>query len=187
MLIADALRTLAPFSLVAGEPVFHMVSRLAAALPGARRRKTASGAANDGQKQAQVHCFASASALRTDAQLSLLAEDDSFAQSAHHADGNPGDDPNDRRTERPIDRIRRPRKPSTRRRTANHAAPSTAGFLSVQRCRAVAANDASIKRYWAKPSAPARERGMRWAMSGSMADIFAELERLERLERQHAF
>ena len=108
MLIADALRTLAPFSLVAGEPVFHMVSRLAAALPGARRR------------------------------------------------------------------------------AASHAAPSTAGFLPVQRCRAVAANDASIKRYWAKPGAAGRERGMRWAMSGSMADVFAELERLERLERQQS-
>ena len=188
MLITDALRTLAPFSLVAGEPVFHMVSRLAAALPGARRRKPASGAANDGQKQAQVHCFASASALRTDGQLgqlSLLAEDNRFAQPAQHSD-NPGD-AGDSRTERPIDRIRRPRKPSTRRRAANHTAPSPTGFLPVQRCRAVAANDASIKRYWAKPNAPERERGMRWAMSGSMADIFAELERLERLERQHAF
>ena len=187
MLIADALRTLAPFSLVAGEPVFHMVNRLAAALPGARRRKPASGAANDGQKQAQVHCFASASALRTDTQLSLLTEDDSLAQPAHHAGDTPGDDAGDGRTERPIDRIRRPRKPSTRRRAANHTAPSPTGFLPVQRCRAVAANDASIKRYWAKPNAPERERGMRWAMSGSMADIFAELERLERLERQHAF
>lgn len=189
MLITDALRTLAPFSLVAGEPVFHMVSRLAAALPGARRsRKTTSGAANDGQKQAQVHCFASASALRTDGQLgqlSLLAEDNHFAQPAQHSD-NPGD-AGDSRTERPIDRIRRPRKPSTRRRTTGSAAATATSFLPVQRCRAVAANDASIKRYWAKPNAPERERGMRWAMTGSMADIFAELERLERLERQHAF
>ena len=122
MLITDALRTLAPFSLVAGEPVFHMVSRLAAALPGARRcRKATSGAANDGQKQAQVHCFASASALRTDGQLSLLAEDNSFAQPAQHSD-NPGD-AGDSRTERPIDRIRSPRKPSTRRRTASRMPP----------------------------------------------------------------
>ena len=189
MLIADALRTLAPFSLVAGEPVFHMVTRLAAALPGARRNRKAiiSGAANDGQKRAQVHCFASASALRTDAQMSLLAEDDSVAQSAHNADDTPGDAPGEHRNERPIDRIRRPRKPSTRRRAANDAAAVAISFLPVQRCRAVAANDASIKRYWAKPNAPERERGMRWAMSGSMADIFAELERLERLERQHAF
>ena len=43
----------------------------------------------------------------------------------------------------------------------------------------------TIKRYWAKPDSLQRERGMRWAMTGTMADICAELERLERLERQH--
>lgn len=58
--------------------------------------------------------------------------------------------------------------------------------MAVQRCSAQAANDGAIKRYWPKPSMLPRERGMRWAMAGSMADIFAELERLERLERQHA-
>ncbi|MEG0922965.1 MAG: hypothetical protein RSD57_01935 [Comamonas sp.] len=181
MLITDALRTLAPFSLVAGEPVFHMFSRLTAALPGLRRsRKGATGAANDGQKRTQVHCFASAiTVLRTDTQLSLLG-DDGMATYA-------SDNPAERQTERPIDRIRRPRKPSMRRRAAASTAPAATDFVSVQRCRALAANDASIKRYWAKPAAAGRERGMRWAMSGSMADIFAELERLERLERQHAF
>lgn len=182
MLITDALRTLAPFSLVAGLPVFHMVQRAITSLPGARRsRKNLAGAANDGQKQARVHCFASASAQRSDSQLSLLPSDNAGTP-APHASEQPADLPGTP-SERPIDRIRRPRKPATRRRTLV-AAP---GFVSVQRCRAQAANDASIKRYWAKPQAAQRERGMRWAMSGSMADIFAELERLERLERQHAF
>ena len=179
MLIADALRMLAPFSLAAGEPLFHMCSRVAATLPAGRgRRKAESGAANDGQKRAQVHCFASASAaLRAGAQLSLLGDD---------ATTPAGDSPSDTPAERPIDRIRRPRKPSTRRRAAASPVPAAHSFVSVQRCRAVAANDASIKRYWAKPGAAGRERGMRWAMSGSMADVFAELERLERLERQQS-
>ena len=186
MLIAEALRTLAPFSLVAGRPLFEMVSR--SMHPNAARRGRSvrsmppvqSGAANDGQHAAQVHCFASASsaAQRTDTrQLSLL---DSVPIAA------PADPLPPEPAQRPIDRIRVPRKPATRRRTpaaAATVAPSV--FVPVQRCSAQAANDASIKMYWAKPASLQRERGMRWAMTGTMADIFAELERLERLEHQH--
>ena len=189
MLIAEALRALAPFSLVAGRPLFQMVSR--SMHPNAARRGRSvrsmppvqSGAANDGQHAAQVHCFASASsaAQRTDArQLSLLDSE----PTATPADPLPPEP-----AQRPIDRIRVPRKPATRRRapaaaaTAATVAPSV--FVPVQRCSAQAANDASIKMYWAKPASLQRERGMRWAMTGTMADIFAELERLERLEHQH--
>ncbi len=178
MLMSAALRALAPFSLVAGQPIFQMLQR--ATSPNARRgRKANTGAANDSQHAAQVHCFVAASCAAPRAsslQLSLLDADSQAAAQEPAPEPTPG--------QRPIDRIRLPRKPATRRRQpATAAAPS--GFLSVQRCSAQAANDASIKRYWAKPSGLQRERGMRWAMTGSMADICAELERLERLERQH--
>ena len=189
MLIAAALRALAPFSLVAGSPIFHMVSRSTLILPpgiatAARRSRKATAtysAANDGQHAAQVHCFMSAAtAQRADVgQLSLLAGLDA-SQDA------PADGKTERPTERPIDRIRLPRKPAVRRRSSVAAAASKpSAFLSVQRCSAQAANDATIKMYWAKPASLQRERGMRWAMTGTMADIFAELERLERLERSH--
>lgn len=185
MLIAAALRALAPFSLVAGSPIFHMVSRPAlgaasVSTTAARRsRKPSSHAANDGQHASQVHCFmTAATAQRADVgQLSLLAGLDAGQ-----------DTPTDGKTERPerpIDRIRLPRKPAVRRRSTVAAATKPSAFLSVQRCSAQAANDATIKMYWAKPASLQRERGMRWAMTGSMADIFAELERLERLERSH--
>lgn len=173
MLVAAALRALAPFSLVAGSPIFHMVSRTLSTLPVRRGRKAHRGAANDGQHAAQVHCFLSASSAAqrsTTGQMSLLDE----------TDEKPADP-----VERPIDRIRLPRKPASRRRTTTAAATASRAFLSVQRCSAQAANDASIKRYWAKPGSLQRERGMRWAMTGTMADICAELERLERLEHQH--
>ncbi|MFE1574097.1 hypothetical protein [Comamonas odontotermitis] len=177
MLVAAALRALAPFSLVAGSPIFHMVSRTLSTLPVRRGRKAHRGAANDGQHAAQVHCFLSASSAAqrsTTGQMSLLdAPDDKPVA--------PVQGPVDR----PIDRIRLPRKPASRRRTQTTAEAASDIFLSVQRCSAQAANDASIKRYWAKPASLQRERGMRWAMTGSMADICAELERLERLERQH--
>lgn len=178
MLMSAALRALAPFSLVAGQPIVQMLQR--ATSPGARRsRKTGTGAANDSQHAAQVHCFmtASSAAPRTASQQLSLLDTDSQAAAQEPA---PEPTPN----QRPIDRIRLPRKPATRRRLPAPAA-TPQGFLSVQRCSAQAANDASIKRYWAKPSGLQRERGMRWAMTGSMADICAELERLERLERQH--
>ena len=175
MLVAAALRALAPFSLVAGSPLFHMVSRTITSLPARRSRKAHSRAANDSQHGAQVHCFAAASSASTaqrstSGQLSLLDA----------TDEKPADP-----VERPIDRIRLPRKPASRRRTTTAAATASRAFLSVQRCSAQAANDASIKMYWAKPASLQRERGMRWAMTGTMADIFAELERLERLEHQH--
>ena len=188
MLIAAALRALAPFSLVAGSPIFHMVSRSTLILPpgiatATRRSRKATatyGAANDGQHTAQVHCFmTAATAQRADVgQLSLLAGLDAGQDT-------PADGKTERPTERPIDRIRLPRKPAVRRRSTVAATRKPSAFLSVQRCSAQAANDATIKMYWAKPASLQRERGMRWAMTGSMADIFAELERLERLERSH--
>ena len=181
MLVAAALRTLAPFSLVAGSPIFHMVSRTLSTLPGRRGRKAHSGAANDGQHAAQVHCFVSASSAvqrNTTGQLSLL-------DAADEKPADPVQSPVDRPIDRPIDRIRLPRKPASRRRTLTAVASTANAFLSVQRCSAQAANDASIKRYWAKPDSLQRERGMRWAMTRTLADICAELERLERLERQH--
>ncbi|WP_393944017.1 hypothetical protein [Comamonas sp. J-3] len=176
--MSAALRALAPFSLVAGQPIVQMLQR-ATTLNARRGRKASTGAANDSQHAAQVHCFMAASSAApraTSQQLSLLDTDSQAAAQEPVQEPEP--------SQRPIDRIRLPRKPATRRRLpATAAAPQS--FLSVQRCSAQAANDASIKRYWAKPSSLQRERGMRWAMTGSMADICAELERLERLERQH--
>lgn len=176
MLMIAALRALAPFSLVAGQPIFQMIHRAASA--STRRGRKASGAANDGQHITRVHCFMSASSASPRGQtqqLSLL--DGNTAQEAPVPE-----EPTP--AQRPIDRIRLPRKPATRRRTpATTATPLD--FLPVQRCSAQAANDASIKRYWAKPSGLQRQRGMRWAMTGTMADICAELERLERLEHLH--
>ncbi len=204
MLIADALRALAPFSLVAGMPTFAMFS---ASLPTARRsRKANSGAANDGQVQAQVRRFSTTSGAAAEAaaalpsallQLSLLADGAADNAATTATPGQipaPTQDAAAPDARRPIDLIRRPRKVSNRRRSVDQpAAPSTplpctmpGAFMAVQRCSAQAANDGAIKRYWPKPSMLPRERGMRWAMAGSMADIFAELERLERLERQHA-
>lgn len=180
MLVAEALRALAPFSLVAGLPWFQSIKH--AAVRGSRRRQHSQGAANDGQLGAQVHCFVAASSAAAQRgagqQLSLL--ESTALPSGTVA---PQDEPP---VQRPIDRIRLPRKPATRRRTPPAAQAQTRPFLSVQRCSARAANDAPIKMYWALPASLHRQRGMRWAMSGSMADICAELERLERLEHLHA-
>jgi hypothetical protein len=179
MLVADALRALAPFSLVAGLPWFQSIQR--AIVRGSRRRQPGHGAANDGQHAAQVHCFVAASSAAaqrgTAQQLSLLDSAAMAAGSDAPAEEAPA--------QRPIDRIRLPRKPAARRRSVG-AQSQARPFLSVQRCSAQAANDAPIKMYWAQPASLHRQKGMRWAMSGSMADICAELERLERLEHLHA-
>ncbi|MGE8493269.1 MULTISPECIES: hypothetical protein [Comamonas] len=194
MLVADALRALAPFSLVAGLPWFQSIQR---AIVRSNRRRPGHGAANDGQLAAQVHCFATASSAAVQRgaaqQLSLL--DGPVAQSSVDTSGADTscmdtprvDSPADGApVQRPIDRIRLPRKPAARRRLSAAAQSHTRPFLSVQRCSAQAANDAPIKMYWAQPASLHRQKGMRWAMSGSMADICAELERLERLEHLHA-
>ena len=194
MLVADALRALAPFSLVAGLPWFQSIQR---AIVRSNRRRPGHGAANDGQLAAQVHCFATASSAAVQRgaaqQLSLL--DGPVAQSSVYTSGADTscmdtprvDSPADGApVQRPIDRIRLPRKPAARRRLSAAAQSHTRPFLSVQRCSAQAANDAPIKMYWAQPASLHRQKGMRWAMSGSMADICAELERLERLEHLHA-
>lgn len=179
MLVADALRALAPFSLVAGLPWFQSIQR---AIVRSSRRRPGHGAANDGQLAAQVHCFAAASSAAAQRgavqQLSLL-DGPSIPPGV---DGPAEETP----AQRPIDRIRLPRKPAARRRLSVGAPSHTRPFLSVQRCSAQAANDAPVKMYWAQPSSLHRQKGMRWAMSGSMADICAELERLERLEHLHA-
>lgn len=184
MLVADALRALAPFSLVAGLPWFQSIQR---AIVRSSRRRPGHGAANDGQLAAQVHCFATASCVAAQRdvaqrgaaqQLSLLD-----GPSAQPGMNSPADDAP---VQRPIDRIRLPRKPAARRRLSVGTQSHTRPFLSVQRCSAQAANDAPIKMYWAQPASLHRQKGMRWAMSGSMADICAELERLERLEHLHA-
>lgn len=195
MLVADALRALAPFSLVAGLPWFQSIQR---AIVRSNRRRPGHGAANDGQLAAQVHCFATASSAAvqrgTAQQLSLLdgqglnmsgvdtSSVDTSGMEKPHADSPADEAP----AQRPIDRIRLPRKPAARRRLSAAAQSHTRPFLSVQRCSAQAANDAPIKMYWAQPASLHRQKGMRWAMSGSMADICAELERLERLEHLHA-
>lgn len=180
MLVAEALRALAPFSLVAGLPWFQSIKH--AAVRGSRRRQHSHGAANDSQLAAQVHCFVAASSAASQRgagqQLSLL-EGTTLPSGTDTPQGEPP-------VQRPIDRIRLPRKPATRRRTPPAAQAQARPFLSVQRCSAQAANDAPIKMYWAQPASLHRQRGMRWAMSGSMADICAELERLERLEHLHA-
>ncbi|GAB2828196.1 hypothetical protein GCM10027276_33900 [Comamonas piscis] len=180
MLVADALRALAPFSLVAGLPWFQSIQR--AIVRGSRRRQAGHAAANDGQHAAQVHCFvaaSSAAAQRGDAQQLSLLDGPVMAAGSD----TPSDEPP---AQRPIDRIRLPRKPAARRRLSAGVQSPTRPFLSVQRCSAQAANDAPIKMYWAQPASLHRQKGMRWAMSGSMADICAELERLERLEHLHA-
>lgn len=180
MLVADALRALAPFSLVAGLPWFQSIQR---AIVRSNRRRPGHGAANDGQLAAQVHCFATASSAAVQRgaaqQLSLL---DGQGLNISGVDSPADEAP----AQRPIDRIRLPRKPAARRRLSVGAQSHTRPFLSVQRCSAQAANDAPIKMYWAQPASLHRQKGMRWAMSGSMADICAELERLERLEHLHA-
>lgn len=183
MLVADALRALAPFSLVAGLPWFQSIMH--AAVRGSRRRRPGPAAANDGQLAARVHCFATASSAAAQRgaaqQLSLLDSPADNPATSAASDG--ADEPP---VQRPIDRIRLPRKPAARRRLSVAAQSQGRPFLSVQRCSAQAANDAAVKMYWAQPASLHRQKGMRWAMSGSMADICAELERLERLEHLHA-
>lgn len=202
MLIAAALRALAPFSLIAGKPVFHMLGLSLAnkpqtepSTPRRSRKATALAAAlasNDGQHAARVHCFMQAStqaaSLRSSAQqLSLLDDSQSInSNQSTIADAASAVDATEV-LDRPLNRIRLPRKPALRRRTtAARSTTTSPTCLPVQRCSAQAANDATIKMYWAKPKPVQRQRGMRWAMSGTMADIFAELERLERLERTQA-
>ena len=188
MLIAAALRALAPFSLVAGSPIFHMLSGSTSI--SSTPRPPRQPAANDGQVSATVHCFMAASTtIRHQLhQRSLLAGTDLHRITAHPTCPAPSTGPSQAPSmERPIDRIRRPRRRASRRRVATALAMSARTptvCVPVQRCRAQAANEAAIKMYWAKPSSVERPRGMCWAMSGSMADICAELDRLVRLAHQ---
>lgn len=87
---------------------------------------------------------------------------------------------------RPLELIRRQRSASRRPRSQTHS-PYIQATLSnlaspVQQCSSAAANDALVKTL----SAPAVSRADRpngWVIAGRMADVYAELTRLEQLER----
>lgn len=162
MLIADALRALVP--LARPFTAFTASGALSGALP------TAFPSAND-ERLAPTHAAWHRRAVvhrqSTGEQLSLL---DAPASAAA----------------RPLELIRRPRaaSPSPRRQPRGARMETAASGLAspVQRHSAAAANDASIKMFWGHAS-PRADRPSGWAIAGRMADVCAELERLERLER----
>ena len=158
MLIADALRALVP--LARPFTVFTASGAPSSALPCANDERLAPAHAA-WHRSAVVHGHPASE------QLSLLDESASPAV-------------------RPLELIRRPRpasqRPRRQQRTARIAAALSHLASPVQQHSAAAANDASIKMFWGH-AAPRAGRPIGWAIAGRMADVCAELERLERLER----
>lgn len=159
MLIADALRALVP--LARPFTAFTASGALSGAFPSANDERLVPAHAA-WHRSAVVHRHP------TGEQLSLL------------------DAPAPTDAARPLELIRRPRPASQRPRRQLSAAriEATASSLAspVQQHSAAAANDASIKMFWGHAGQRAG-RPTGWAIAGRMADVCAELERLERLER----
>ncbi|MGE8321101.1 MAG: hypothetical protein ACN6O3_20300 [Comamonas sp.] len=178
MLIADALRALVPHArtslaftafTTASAPnagPLHSANDAGLALPAARAANPAS------PEPAQPHVAWHRSAIvhqqaGSGEQLSLLDAPAAGGQA------------------RPLELIRRPRpaSPRSQRQARGARVQTTMSNLAspVQRHSAAAANDASIKMFWG-PAGQRAGRSTGWAIAGRMADVCAELERLERLE-----